>query len=758
MDVDKLTFLYGEQVDADRWDLDDPDQRSTLLEQSFPEPITPRELISFEIIANQILDDQPPEVWTTVQRLLDLGLDRQTILGEIVVAFAPTLHATIDGEVADDRVARYLAALDRLPLPNPAAVARAMVEITREQQGIPVDELVATTLDRTDAAEEDEIAEDMADFVLEELTQPDGPLAWMAADLIVHVEDLTEGIVLTHRLTEPERSLGFLPLAFDLAGFSRVVQPTLPDGRALTVGVGPEDVGHLGWTGPTAWLDDHAAGSVIAVRVDADHTVTIETTDPAPAVDPVLVERLRAAYDAEISEVWHPVSGEDLVLAVLLDRPTSFDEPLAPLGDLCEAAGLDRRHDAVAHDPAVWRYATISARHHRVVDAFGPDDEAASKVLRALHVADLVAGIDPALVPEIEGPVDTAMLRSVLTDLRDEDVLSTFATELFDSPDADLEGGARAVALVAALVAAAGRPQDVAVARVLAALQAERALDPLAAEQHLHLAHEADPDLVLVIDRLAWYASDHGDAPRAARLWRQLMRTPGLVEDLEVVEQFEAPRSALPGRNDPCWCGSGRKFKQCHLGATDLAPLPDRVGWLWRKAVAYLERADRHAQDDVITLAFASAADPDDKQSLMDALDDPIVMDLALTEGGWFARFLEARGPLLPDDELELARSWLPVARTVYEVDAVRPGVGFDLKDLRSGRVVPVRESTSPGFEALDLLCARAVPDGDTNQLVGAVVPVPPGREAALLERLADGDPELIAEEIAALRHPEHAL
>ncbi|MCL4393812.1 MAG: SEC-C metal-binding domain-containing protein, partial [Chloroflexi bacterium] len=20
-----------------------------------------------------------------------------------------------------------------------------------------------------------------------------------------------------------------------------------------------------------------------------------------------------------------------------------------------------------------------------------------------------------------------------------------------------------------------------------------------------------------------------------------------------------------PGRNDPCWCGSGRKYKNCHL-------------------------------------------------------------------------------------------------------------------------------------------------------------------------------------------------
>jgi SEC-C motif len=27
--------------------------------------------------------------------------------------------------------------------------------------------------------------------------------------------------------------------------------------------------------------------------------------------------------------------------------------------------------------------------------------------------------------------------------------------------------------------------------------------------------------------------------------------------------------SATPGRNDPCPCGSGKKYKQCHLGADE---------------------------------------------------------------------------------------------------------------------------------------------------------------------------------------------
>jgi uncharacterized protein YecA (UPF0149 family) len=33
-------------------------------------------------------------------------------------------------------------------------------------------------------------------------------------------------------------------------------------------------------------------------------------------------------------------------------------------------------------------------------------------------------------------------------------------------------------------------------------------------------------------------------------------------EPLPAVEQHRSEDE--PGRNDPCWCGSGKKFKKCH--------------------------------------------------------------------------------------------------------------------------------------------------------------------------------------------------
>ena len=84
-------------------------------------------------------------------------------------------------------------------------------------------------------------------------------------------------------------------------------------------------------------------------------------------------------------------------------------------------------------------------------------------------------------------------------------------------------------------------------------------------------AYASDPSLFAILpdepvpnvydiccaDRLAAYAEDEDGA--------------GADQD-ETEEEHEgaalhAGPSGMPGRNDPCWCGSGRKYKRCHLAA-----------------------------------------------------------------------------------------------------------------------------------------------------------------------------------------------
>src|SRR5207244_10660425 len=91
---------------------------------------------------------------------------------------------------------------------------------------------------------------------------------------------------------------------------------------------------------------------------------------------------------------------------------------------------------------------------------------------------------------------------------------------------------------------------------------------------------------------------------------------------------------------------------------------------------AFLERRGGAAELALVDYAQGRAVDPDDEDDILEALDDPIVIDCALTEGGWFQRFLDERGPLLPEDEAPLVTAWMQGRRSVYGIVDVRPGTG----------------------------------------------------------------------------------
>lgn len=70
-------------------------------------------LAMHEIVANQLADDDPPEVHETAQRLI-AGYDRHEVLHMLAGAMAGQIHATLTAEEPYDN-ARHLAALRALP-------------------------------------------------------------------------------------------------------------------------------------------------------------------------------------------------------------------------------------------------------------------------------------------------------------------------------------------------------------------------------------------------------------------------------------------------------------------------------------------------------------------------------------------------------------------------------------------------------------------------------------------------------------------
>jgi hypothetical protein len=113
-------------------DLGDPDVRAVVIGREHPEferaledgldeidlghgPVNPRlHLTMHEIVATQLWDDGPPEVWVTAKRLLDVGYERHEILHMLMRPTSNQVWAAWhDGKEYDQD--RHIAELEELP-------------------------------------------------------------------------------------------------------------------------------------------------------------------------------------------------------------------------------------------------------------------------------------------------------------------------------------------------------------------------------------------------------------------------------------------------------------------------------------------------------------------------------------------------------------------------------------------------------------------------------------------------------------------
>lgn len=769
-DRERLAYVFGEESlpEIEGCDLDDESEVTGLVERFMPVRGRSKDgaRSAMRVIAvRQILDDDPPEAWRAVRRMSEAGLDREAVFGQLAMVIAGTvIEALSEGESSDP--ARLSAALDALPLPEADDVARALLVSVRAEPGISANELVDRAVEMFGSPASSQVLEPMVDLVLERLV--DGPLHWLAGDATVVFHDAIVGRTFTHRLNDGERELGMLTVSVDLAAFDRFDVVRLEDGGEVEL-VSAEP-GHLAWRGPDGWLDGFEPGDLLAVSAVFDPpvgdepvvaTIDVRAVAGEPQLTELMAASVRAAYDDEQREHGLPVSFEELAVWLCVRRPELFTAELPPLSEWCAAAGLESNGNKVAHDVSVWRRELMLRRLHRIMDEVA-DRQWRIALGRAVEVlSDPDASIDDVRSSLAECAEPEAL--DVLADVLIAELLAPedeFTRESVFAPGQVFE-------LVERAVAVARRPRELATAEYLACVLQERCGRPSIAADHLARAASLQPRLGPVVERMGWYCFDRGDARGAMRWWRELDEPHPAAS---TIAPFLAPvsGSARIGRNDPCWCGSGRKFKQCHQGTSELAALPDRVGWLCRKATLWLEHATGESRQLVTELALSWATgDPDGdetdesiddgdlRRQVAAAFADPIVLDAALHEGGLFSWFLRDRGELLPDDERLLAAAWQTADRSVHEVIAVERGVSLSLRDLATGEVTEVRERTaSLSARVGECYCARVVPDGSSNQIIGGVFPVRAGHEQAVLDLCADADAHALCAWAGAVVRP----
>ena len=199
------------------------------------------------------------------------------------------------------------------------------------------------------------------------------------------------------------------------------------------------------------------------------------------------------------------------------------------------------------------------------------------------------------------------------------------------------------------------------------------------------------------------------------------------------------------GRNDPCPCGSGRKYKRCCLER-------DRAGSYTQEergsALAKLDTfvgEELGPEDDEAWLSFFGRWQ--DRLDELDAEEDEVgdalydmwfCLDFPLGDGRRpVDAFLEARPPLTDGERryLELLRE---TTLRLYEVADAVPGVSLRLRDVVTGASVDVRERLgSRSIPRHTLLAARVIASGASGgpEMERGVVAIPELVRRSVLEQ-----------------------
>ncbi len=234
-------------------------------------------------------------------------------------------------------------------------------------------------------------------------------------------------------------------------------------------------------------------------------------------------------------------------------------------------------------------------------------------------------------------------------------------------------------------------------------------------------------------------------------------------EDDEDDEDFLAPpepirRVPAPGRNDPCWCNSGKKYKKCHLESDEqenrrpfsegrpVQAGPDEFADLRRRIGEFLGKALRQGEMKAAVAEFFADSFLGDSEEI-EAAD----AKMAVTEWmihDWISprlgrtvleQFLIERGARLTVREREIAAAWTRSFVSLYEIQGLKPGAGAELKEVFSGETFFVHDvNLSRRAARWDALLVRLVPGERGIELATMAQMVPRAHLTMLREWMED--------------------
>ena len=185
----------------------------------------------------------------------------------------------------------------------------------------------------------------------------------------------------------------------------------------------------------------------------------------------------------------------------------------------------------------------------------------------------------------------------------------------------------------------------------------------------------------------------------------------------------------IAGRNDPCPCGSGRKYKKCHLAADTATAAGARTD-----QTSPFHELDNRLVEEMVR--YSSKRFGAELSELMEILESYPEMTPQLA-GPWLAYVCSMEGRPLVDWYLEEQalsltrgqREWLEWQRkgwlSIWEVTSVHPGHGLELRDVLTGEVRSVHEVTASRSAEPHLMVLARVVDTSSVSLICGMHPNP---------------------------------
>ncbi len=550
---------------------------------------------------------------------------------------------------------------------------------------------------------------------------------------VFDVNAVLAGRVLPHRLTEEERTTGIVllrpdivpaalaaqaepegggedddaPVPVRVAGLGEVSMVFTPTGGDVSDGF----EGELGLGGGLALgaaaLDAiRGEGEVIAARLQ-DGELHLSAAEHAEA-DAEAADSLRRHFD-ELRGDEESVGLTSLLVTWLIEDERALRRPGAPFAALVEAAALTYRGAWVGPEDEGWRtpleiHAEELRERNAEVYRF---DECCHRAYEEVSEAFLT-----------DGGIDRD---TVGRSLAHGEVAAAFLAEEFATAGHHMDDAAREIVDFATAlleVADAGS----APASLYVRATAHECLGQVAnAEQDLRLALRLDPAHRHSLIASAGYLDDRGDARRALAN----LRRAGLDDDHPQIVRLQRIVAAEPpkvGRNEPCPCGSGRKFKACCI---DRATVPTAVQaeWLYAKILGFTLHPARRGVVEHLAI-HAIESDGTDEDPAARIQEDIRLAEIAAFEAGVVNWFAEERRALLPRHEHDLVEEWSAQPLSVFDVRSVDDG-SVALTDRVSGNDVVASTFTFDEVAEGTTIVGRVLGVGSRAFLGGPICEVP---------------------------------